>query len=57
MEKKEIVEDLVNMCKDSYNLIIQGNFNGAISDDISEHLKMCLKIIEACTVKEANEEN
>lgn len=52
--KKEIVEDLVKICKDSYNLMLQGSFPGAISDDVSNHLKTCLAVLEACTYNPAD---
>ena len=52
MEKKELLEDLVKMCIDSYNIILEGNFSAKMSDDINNHLKLCLQIIDACTVKQ-----
>lgn len=51
MTKQDLVEDLVKVCIDSYNLILKGNFKGEDSDDVSNHLKLCLQIIDSCTIK------
>jgi hypothetical protein len=55
MKVEEVLEDLVKVCIDSYNIILQGSFNGKMSDDVSNHLKLCLQIIDACTVKESED--
>jgi hypothetical protein len=52
LDKKAIIEDLVKICIDSYTIILKGSFSGEMSDDISNHLKLCVQIIDSCTIKE-----
>ena len=52
MNKKEIIEDLVNLAIESYNLVLKGNYKGKLSDEVSNHLRKCLTIVDHCTVKE-----
>lgn len=56
MEKKDIIEDLVNLAIESHNLVLEGTFSAKISDDIADHLRKCLAIIDHCTVKPTEEE-
>jgi len=56
MTKKDLVEDLVKICIDSYNIILEGNFNAKMSDDVSNHLRLCLQIIDSCTIKEESQD-
>ena len=51
MNTKKAVEDLVNMCIDSYNLILKGNFPATVADEVHIHLKQCLQVIDLCTVQ------
>lgn len=36
-----VIGDLLRVTHSSYSLMIQGLFTGAISDEVSEHLKTC----------------
>ena len=56
MNVKDALEDLVSMSIDSYNLILKGSFPGSMSDDVANHLKLCLQVIDRCTVKPTEEE-
>jgi len=57
IEIKDAIEDLVNMCIDSHNLILKGNFPATVADEVHNHLKQCLAVIEACTVKPSLDED
>lgn len=48
--------DLVKICLDSYNLMIQGQFPASISKEVSDHLETCTHVINTLTIKEEENE-
>ena len=46
------IKDLVNLAHKANNVIIQGSFNGAISDDVCDVLEICKTINNRFVEKE-----
>lgn len=50
------IKDLVTLATKANNVIIQGSFSGAISDEVQDVLEMCNHVRTALTEEEGKDE-